>query len=279
MPLLHSLTTLLSLSLLSLSTTATASPEPSPSAEPSPKVVQFDIQRHEVPRRRTILPRDTAEVPIHLEENGAIYVVNVTVGSPPQQLELLLDTGSSDTWIPWTGFIACRQQICNYGSFDVERSRSFAVLSEGTFEISYVDGTNVQGSYISETMGMGNVQLQNFTMGLVTDATDLGPGLNFPGLMGVGYDALESIAQRTNGRTVYPAMVSSLKDAGHINVKAYSLWLNDDGKHFTHPAHLPSHSQLTPLRRRQRFHPLRRNRHGKIPGQNRRRTAHAQRRR
>ena len=50
------------------------------------------------------------------------------------------------------------------------------------------------------------------------------------GIMGIGYKAGESISESIaagEGGQLYPNVINVLKDEGHINQLAYSLWLND----------------------------------------------------
>lgn len=37
-----------------------------------------------------------------------LYYANITIGSPPQQLSLQVDTGSSDVWLPASGSSYCQ---------------------------------------------------------------------------------------------------------------------------------------------------------------------------
>lgn len=55
------------------------------------------------------------EVPLTLGDVQVGYFVDVAIGTPPQKIQLLLDTGSSDIWVP--GASQCRNKtICPYGS-------------------------------------------------------------------------------------------------------------------------------------------------------------------
>jgi hypothetical protein len=85
--------------------------------------VRFDIKR----RQHNVLPRvarrSESTLPVSLAnnvENGA-YFVDVSMGTPPQNLSLQLDTGSSDTWAPLTSASICQQsagnpQGCSFGA-------------------------------------------------------------------------------------------------------------------------------------------------------------------
>jgi Eukaryotic aspartyl protease len=65
-------------------------------ANASPKVVSMQLSRAEP---RGLSKRNTVGVDVGNMANQAMYGVNVKVGNPPQPVTLLLDTGSSDTWM------------------------------------------------------------------------------------------------------------------------------------------------------------------------------------
>ena len=147
----------------------------------------------------------------------------MTVGTPGQPFSVQLDTGSSDIWIPSIESDACQQeeQACQlFGQYDSSASSSYKDVGEGQFEISYEDNSQISGDYINETLAIGNTVIKDMTMGLALQATR-------PfGIMGIGYDADESIAS-TDPDSVYPNIISQLKSQGFIRTLSYSLWLND----------------------------------------------------
>lgn len=49
------------------------------------------------------------------------YVGAIGIGTPPQQLSVVMDTGSSDLWIPGLGCTACG----NHNTFDGEKCVQF----------------------------------------------------------------------------------------------------------------------------------------------------------
>ena len=72
---------------------------------------------------------------------------------------------------------------------------------------------------------IGGITVKTLQMGLATN-TDIAAGI-----MGIGYDTNEAIFQI--GNTGYPNLVDMMVAQKLINSKAYSLWLNDLGKHQT----------------------------------------------
>ncbi|KAF2102958.1 acid protease, partial [Rhizodiscina lignyota] len=160
-------------------------------------------------------------------QSNLLYLVNVTVGTPTQNFALQLDTGSSDIWIPAADSDVCQESNrCSNGAFDPNSSSSFGELAQGAFDISYVDGTKIQGDYISETFGIGGAKIENQTMGLANDARLTDDSSPFQGIIGVGFPSGESIASADPSQ-VYPNIINMLKDQGHTSTLAYSLWLND----------------------------------------------------
>lgn len=212
----------------------------------SPKVLGFDF-RKEVSRNTPLANRlrkrqktatvniDNADVACVLlstrragiaANSSRSYLINMTIGTPPQPFSVQLDTGSSDIWVPSVDSNVCieDQEYCQaLGQYDSSLSSTYVEYAHG-FEISYEDNSAVTGDYINETLAIGNTVIKNLTMGLALQASR-------PfGIMGVGYDADESIAS-TDPDEIYPNIVAQMKAQGIINTLAYSLWLNDIGTH------------------------------------------------
>ncbi|KJA26203.1 hypothetical protein HYPSUDRAFT_36452 [Hypholoma sublateritium FD-334 SS-4] len=111
----------------------------------------------------------SASIPTVDQDVDSSYFASVTVGTPPQNLGVILDTGSSDLWFAGTSCRGCSGQI---PVFDPSASSSFQGGTTGTsnapgstalgspIEIQYGSGT-VSGSIAEDTVTMGGFTVQN----------------------------------------------------------------------------------------------------------------------
>jgi len=122
------------------------------------------------------------------------YIANLTIGTPPQSFEVVLDTGSSDLWLP-----GANCPTCTAGSpiFDTSKSSSFAKgtpttgSSDSEVTIAYGSG-EVRGTLGSDVVTMGGFEVPSQTF-LSVDAMTTGL-VNAPvsGLMGLAFQVLAS---------------------------------------------------------------------------------------
>ncbi|RMZ84158.1 hypothetical protein DV738_g787, partial [Chaetothyriales sp. CBS 135597] len=188
----------------------------------SPGTVGFTFERRRTSAQDapSLVRRQSNTVLSGLSNELMLYLINVTVGTPAQSFSLQLDTGSSDIWFPANSARICREsEGCPLGTYDRESSTSYSDPNLPEFQIQYVDGTEIEGDYISDVLRIGSTTLTNVTMAEATKLNAQGIGI-----MGVGFTSGESAAQ-SEGFT-YPNVVDVLKNEGFINRKAYSLWLD-----------------------------------------------------
>ncbi|CAD6446125.1 fc074e90-fa38-44f9-ac85-10aa7000ac5a [Sclerotinia trifoliorum] len=155
----------------------------------------------------------------------ASYVISIKVGTPPQDIDLIVDTGSSDTWLitntanSCTGFglehLNKTETLPCITPYNPHTSSSMnGNVTTDTFLIEYMDGRKSKGSYIADTFTMGNATVQSLQMGLAS-TTDIRTGT-----LGLGY----SINVASN--TIYPNIIDELVSQKLINTRAYSLYLD-----------------------------------------------------
>ncbi|KAK7206566.1 aspartic peptidase domain-containing protein [Myxozyma melibiosi] len=158
------------------------------------------------------------QLPFEFSDNSLI--ANITIGTPPQEVGLIIDTGSSEFWVQTAANPFCEDpdsdDPCVYGTYNSSASSTVSRLEEA-FYLSYLDNTYAKGVYAVETFGVGGATLLNQTFAIASK------GNISSGLMGVGFESVESAATKYNG------VLHSLKDQGYISSMVYSLYTNDLG--------------------------------------------------
>jgi hypothetical protein len=147
----------------------------------------------------------------------------VTLGSPPQDQVVIIDTGSSDLYLDASSAQDCQQSgenSCRGGTFDPGSSSTYKVVAPApAFNTSFGDGSTASGPYATDTFGIGDVSISNVQFGLATEV-DSTTGYAI-GLMGIGYSVIEATTKQ------YANVPEVLVDAGVINSRLYSVFLND----------------------------------------------------
>jgi len=195
------------------------------------EVVEFDLHRlpginvGTVPQlsgRSTVERRATYTQRLFNNITGGAYFVDVAVGTPPQQLSMVIDTGSSDAWILSSSADICvsaelqRKYFDSCGAtYDNFRSGTYKLVERNGFSIRYVDNTTALGDYITDDFSIAGTTVKNLQMGYVKNS------VRGTGILGIGYSA--NVATRKR----YPNIMDQFIEQKLISVKAYSLWLND----------------------------------------------------
>lgn len=168
---------------------------------------------HAAPERRRQVQTDTR---IQLDHSSfsfaSEFLANFSVGTPPQEVSLVISLSTSDTWVmdittcangPYSSALDCY-----LGFFDPNESDSFERISRDSFYVTLPGGSWVEGDLISETFHVGSAKLEDTTLGLGFDSDTMSP----VGVLGLGYD------------TAGLAFLNRLQAEGHINSTAFSVW-------------------------------------------------------
>lgn len=118
---------------------------------------------------------------------NAQYFSEIAIGTPPQEFKVVLDTGSSNLWVP--------SQDCNsiacflHTKYDHSASTTYK-QNGSSFEITYGSGS-LEGYISQDTVQIGDLKIKDQ---LFAEATSE-PGLafafgRFDGIMGLGYDTI-----------------------------------------------------------------------------------------
>ncbi|KAJ4478154.1 aspartic peptidase A1 [Lentinula aciculospora] len=118
---------------------------------------------------------------------NAQYFAPITLGSPPQEFKVILDTGSSNLWVPSS---KCTSIACFlHAKYEANQSSSYKENGT-TFSIQYGSGS-MEGYVSSDTLTIGDISIPNQ---LFAEATKE-PGLafafgKFDGILGLAYDTI-----------------------------------------------------------------------------------------
>jgi hypothetical protein len=143
---------------------------------------------------------------------GRVYMTNVTLAG--HEYTLVIDTGSSDTWIAASTFqcvsswprMRLPQKQCGFGTlFDAQNSTTFRKISSHPFGVEYTDGEFLTGILGTEELGIGGVDEDQLkvrqTIGVVQRGWWMGDRLS-SGLMGLAYPTLASNVDALNYTSV-----------------------------------------------------------------------------
>ncbi|KAK1976206.1 aspartic peptidase domain-containing protein [Colletotrichum cereale] len=178
-------------------------------------------------------PGDRRSIPtLDVLANGWNYLVNVSVGTPPQQMSMRLAVQTGASWVPEMQYCGDsygynddvnyteEYASCRYGAFDANRSSSFVNPGSESFSAMFA-GDYIFGDWIGDTLHIADTQTSKFVMGFVNSADTL------VGVLGLGFNAsYHSDGKEGSSAAVLPVPERLVKD-GVIASPAYSLWLDN----------------------------------------------------
>lgn len=171
------------------------------------------------------------------DETGPLPLVDVGLGSPPQNVKVIFDTGSSDLIAPETGSSVCNkpQQLCTQNAFGLVLGSFSPSASTGVektdllLNTSFGTGETYQGPFVKANIMLGDknqtVPAAQFALqeeGFVPDGV---PSFAVFGVGPVGNEASDK---------PYSNIPVRMKEAGVTKTSAYGVYLNDFSKSSPH---------------------------------------------
>jgi hypothetical protein len=112
-------------------------------------------------------------------------------------------------------FCTCADNVLPF-PVDQDASSTYELLPDIDFNITYLDGRNIQGSYFNDTVHIGDASVRNQQLGLALES------VRPTGIMGLGFSSNVAASRQ------YPTIVDNLVSQGFINAPVYSLYLVSD---------------------------------------------------
>lgn len=146
------------------------------------------------PRKLNTLRGGKDESEIIKDYANAQYYGVVKIGSPPQEFQVIYDTGSSNLWVPEKGCVHCGYRLIHGGKNKYDKDASESFVEDGTeFAIQYGSGA-VSGVFAEETVTLAeDISVEGQKFATIHDAGGMGIGYAFgyfDGILGLGFDSI-----------------------------------------------------------------------------------------
>ncbi|TVY29176.1 putative aspartic-type endopeptidase [Lachnellula hyalina] len=184
---------------------------------------------------------------------GTEFSAQVVLGD--STVELLVDTGSSDTWAVQTGFtctdfqtgVPTSEAVCGFGPVYTPSS-TFKRIPNETLSIEYGDHETAHGVFGTEKVTVGGITVDQ-QIAVVTEAMWSGDRVT-SGIIGLAYPAITEAFSRNHTRTPYDPIFTSMFKAKLISNNYFSLIIE---RNISGPAGYLSFGGVPPIAFTQNF--------------------------
>ncbi|OCH93546.1 Asp-domain-containing protein [Obba rivulosa] len=161
-------------------------------------------------------PRGTQELD---EEEDVLWQGIISVGTPPVQYTVDLDTGSSDLILPG---IDCDENCQGHNLYDPSKS-STSEDSDKTFGVAFGDGSTVDGVQMIDTVAIAGLTVTSQALGVATQySAGFSPSAFSPdGLLGMAFPQISALDAEplfqtlvSENQTVEPIFAFKLGSSG-----------------------------------------------------------------
>ncbi|KAI0378347.1 acid protease [Hypomontagnella monticulosa] len=130
-----------------------------------------------------------SSVPTSAHQGDLLWLTPVGIGSPPQQLFLDMDTGSSDTWIFSTD--TDKDEVGGQTLWDPSKSSTANLIKNCSWSIIYGDFSTSEGICYKDTFTLGNLSIPGMTIESATSvSTMFTQSEGMSGLVGLGFPSI-----------------------------------------------------------------------------------------
>lgn len=158
---------------------------------PIPAELQAAVERTGLITKRS----EGVAVATPIDSLDDAYTIPVSIGTPPQVLQLDLDTGSSDLWV--FSSETPSSEVNGQTVYNPAKSSTSKLQSGYTWSISYGDGSSSSGNIYADTVSVGGVSVTGQAVELAEKVSDtFTSDSSTDGLIGLGFDSLNTASPK-----------------------------------------------------------------------------------
>ncbi|CAN8099822.1 unnamed protein product [Discula destructiva] len=195
-----------------------------------PSDLQSVVDKHSLNKRTGGKKSGVAATSAHGDQE---FVSTIFVGTPPQQLSVLIDTASSDLWLMGAGSAG----TSNHKTYDVGSSSSATLMAGASWSIKYGDGSTSSGTVYNDRVNIGNLSVPHQAVEVASQvSSQFTNSLAYSGIVGMAMSSLNQIKpnpQMTWFDNIKDSLASPLftVDLKHSSQGSYKFGYIDDAAH------------------------------------------------
>ncbi|KAI1767114.1 secreted aspartic proteinase precursor [Hypoxylon sp. FL1150] len=182
-----------------------------------------------------VFRRDSGSATATPEQYDIQYLTPVSIGTPPQQLNLDFDSGSSDLWVFSTEQPA--SSVNGQTQYDPSKSSTAKEVNGATWNISYGDGSSSNGVVYTDVVDVGGVSFDSQAVEAAsTVSAQFSSDTNNDGLLGLAFSSINTVSptkQKTFFDNVAPNLDTAVwtADLQYHEPGTYDFGVIDDSKY------------------------------------------------
>ena len=173
-------------------------------------------------KKTSIKSTPSKNIPLKNFRN-AQYTGIINIGTPPQEIPVIFDTGSGNLWVT---SIRCNSLSCKkQRAFDSKRSTSYKQLKLGV-EVTFGTG-NIAGEINEDIFNVGNIEIPKQRFGeILNENGDVFNSGKFAGILGLAYPSMSAY----ESTPVFDSIIKKKLLDKNIMTFYYSYNENEDGQ-------------------------------------------------